>query len=131
MNNISIRKILMFFIIFGLSVAVCEAQSFKRYSVRHPGRSMNRKTPKRAKEVKIREPRKVEKAKRIQQAKEKQNDEDYKQFVRENRKRSIEIQTPEVQERMRQNIKDAEENYKIKKKRNTAGMKRAGRKYRR
>jgi hypothetical protein len=130
MNNLSIRKFLLFFFILSLSVAVSEAQSFKRNPPKHYGRGLIRKSPGRAKNIKIKEPRTVEKAKKKQAAREKQLKQDYAEFVKNNRKRSIEMQTPEVQARMTQNIKDADANYKAKKKRIASGSKKAGKKYR-
>jgi hypothetical protein len=131
MNNLSVRKFLLFALLFSLSVAVIEAQSFKRYPTRHPGRSLTRKTPGKSKEVKIREPKAVEKAKNKQAAKEKQQDQDYANYVKDNRKHFLEIQTTDVQARVKQNRKDSEANYKAKKKKNASGMKKAGKKYRR
>ncbi|MCJ7448333.1 MAG: hypothetical protein MUO72_11635 [Bacteroidales bacterium] len=132
MNNLSIRKFLLFVLLFSLSVAVCEAQSFKRYPTRHPGRSLSRKSPGgRSKDVKIREPRSVEKAKNKQAAKEKQYKQDYSNSIKDNRKYFLEIQTPEVQARMKENRKNADATVKAKKKKNASGMKKAGKKYRR
>jgi hypothetical protein len=132
MNNLSIRKFLLFALLFSLSIAVCEAQSFKRYPTRHPGRSLSRKSPGgRSKEVKIREPRAVEKAKKKQLNKVKQQDKDYSNYIKGNRKHFLEIQAPDVQARIKQNRKNAEATYKAKKTKNTSGMKKAGKKYRR
>jgi len=132
MNNLSGRKFLLVALLFSLSVAVSEAQSFKRYPTKHPGRSLSRKSPGgRSKEVKIREPRAVEKAKKKQLNKVKRQDQDYANYVKDNRKHFLEIQTTDVQARVKQNRKDSEANYKAKKKKNTSGMKKAGKKYRR
>jgi len=131
MNSLSIRKLLFTALILSIFVSVSEAQSFKRHPVRHPGRSLTRKTPGRSKEVKIREPRAVEKAKKKQLNKVKQQDRDYANYVKGNRKHFLEIQTPDVQARIIQNRKDAEASYKAKKKTNASGMKKAGKKYRR
>jgi hypothetical protein len=70
------------------------------------------------------------KAKRQQDKKLRKQKRDYGKFVEGSRKRSIEIQTPEVQERMKQNNKNADANYKIKKKKTAAKSRKAGRKYR-
>jgi transcriptional regulator of nitric oxide reductase len=78
-----------------------------------------------------REPRAVVRAKKKQEAKDRQLKKDYEKFVKDNKKRSFEIQTPEVQERMKQNQKDADAKYKAKKKANTAKTKRAAKKYKR
>jgi len=77
-----------------------------------------------------REPRAARKARLKQEAKDRQLKKDYEKFVKNNQKRSIEIQSPEVQERMKQNVKDANSKYKAKKKSNKSTTKRAARKYR-
>lgn len=75
------------------------------------------------------EPKAAKKARKKQEAKKKQQKKDYADFVKANQKRSVEIQTPEVQERMKQNLKDADSKYKNKKKVNTSRTKKAGKKY--
>lgn len=75
------------------------------------------------------EPKAAVKAKKKQEAKEKKKKKDYAEYVKGNQKRSIEIQTPEVQERMKQNVKDANSKYKARKKSNANRTKKAGRKY--
>ena len=75
------------------------------------------------------EPKAARKARKKQEAKEKKQDKEYENFVRNNQKRSIEIQTPEVQERMKQNVKDANAKYKARKKTNASRSKKTGRKY--
>ncbi len=69
------------------------------------------------------------KAKRMQDAKLRKQKRDYGKFVESSRKRSIEIQTPEVQTRMKQNNKNADATYKLKKKKTASKTRKAGRKY--
>ncbi len=85
--------------------------------------SKNRKT-------KIKKPMSVKKAQRLQALREKKLEREYKRTIKENRKRSLEIQTPEVRERMKQNIKDANARYKNKRKTNTSRTKKVKKKYR-
>lgn len=75
------------------------------------------------------EPKGAVRAKKKQEAKKKKEKKDYANYVKENQKRSIEIQTPEVQERMKQNVKDANSRYKTKKKTNINRTRKTGRKY--
>jgi HD superfamily phosphohydrolase len=75
------------------------------------------------------EPKAAKKARLKQAAKDKKLKKDYEKFVKNNQKRSIEIQTPEVQARMKQNQKDANSQYKAKKKNNSTRTRKAGRKY--
>ena len=75
------------------------------------------------------EPKVVMKAKEKQEADEKKRERDYKQFVKENRQHALDIQTPEVRERMKQNRKEANINYKNKKKMISSKDRKNGRKY--
>jgi len=82
------------------------------------------------KKTKLKKPVSAEKAQKQAEAKDKQRRKESEQYIKENRKRSIEIQTPEVQARMKQNVKDANASYKAQKKSNASRTKKAGRKYR-
>jgi len=79
--------------------------------------------------TKLRKPMSVKRARRLQAKKEKKLKRDSEKFIKENHERSLEIQTPEVRERMKQNVKDANTRYKNKKKTSTSRTKKAGRKY--
>ena len=71
----------------------------------------------------------VKKAQRLQARKEKKLKRDYEKAIKENRERSLEIQTPEVRERMKQNLKNSNTRYKDKRKTNTSRTKKAKRRY--
>lgn len=86
--------------------------------------------PPQKKKVKIKKPVSAQKAQKQAEAKDKQRRKDSDRYIEENRKRSIEIQTPEVQARMKQNVKDANAQYKAKKKNNSTRTRKAGKKYR-
>ena len=58
------------------------------------------------KQVKVKEPRSVTKAKKKQEANERKLKKDYAASIKRSQKRTIEIQTPEVQARMKQNQND-------------------------
>ena len=73
--------------------------------------------------------RSVRKAKQQQALKEKNRKKEYAEFVKENRKRSYEIQTDEVKERMKANRKNTKKSYAEKKKKNANAGKRASKKY--
>ena len=81
------------------------------------------------KEVKVKEPRTVLKAKKKQEANDENLKKSMRQSVKRSQKRTIDIQTPEVQARMKQNQKDSASRDKVKKKKVTAGTKKAGKKY--
>ena len=74
------------------------------------------------KKVKVKEPRSVHKAKRKQEKNEKRLKKEYAESVKKSRKRAYDIQSPEVQERMKQNEKDTAIRDKEKKK-NTKALK--------
>jgi len=81
------------------------------------------------KEVKVKEPRSVLKAKRKQEANDRRLEKNYEKSVRKSQKRTIDIQTPEVQARMKQNKKDTIVRGKEKKKKVKANSQKAGKKY--
>jgi long-subunit fatty acid transport protein len=81
------------------------------------------------KEAKVKEPRSVLKAKKQQEANDKKLKKDYEKSIRQSQKRTIDIQTPEVQARMKQNKKDSAVRDKAKKKKVKTGTKKAAKKY--
>ena len=89
------------------------------------GRTLN------TKDKKIRESRSITKAKKKLESKEKKRDKEYAEFVKSSRKRAVKIQSPEVQARMIENRKQADINYKTKRKESAVNSKKAGRKYKR
>ncbi|MBP1674433.1 MAG: hypothetical protein H6Q24_571 [Bacteroidetes bacterium] len=127
MKNFPVKKLILLFLLLSLTVSVCEAQRYKR-STGNPerilfGKSLNTKN------VKYRESRAVVRAKKKQEANHRRQDKEYKAFVKENRKRAVKIQSPEVQARMLENRKEADLKYKEKDKRVSKSSKKAGRKY--
>ncbi len=123
------RKLLFSIFIFSLTIGTCNAHILKKNTSGKAeidlfGRSFgNKKSPK------AKEPRSVLKAKRKQEAKEKKRDSDYEKLIKKSQKRTFDIQTPEVQARMKQNKKDYTTRDKAKKKRVKAITKKAGKKY--
>lgn len=127
MKDFSFQKLLYIFLILFCSVSVCEAQRYKK-NIRNPERelfkkSLNNKT------VKYRESPSIVRAKRKQAANEKKLDKEYDAHVKESRKRSVEIQSPEVKARMLENRKESDLKYKEKKKNRTERSKKTARKY--
>jgi preprotein translocase subunit SecF len=121
MNKLSMTKFLVFVMVFSFSVTLCEAQK--------QGRGLFSKSPNKKKTVKVKGPVTVKASKKKQEANDKKLKKEYSQYVKKNQKRSIEIQTSEVQDRMKQNIKDSDSRYKAKKKNNSARTRKAGKKY--
>jgi len=127
MNRLSSLKSLLFAIIFIVTAGIC-------YSTPSEGRSsISNVVPEalpQQKKAKLKRPVSAEKAQKKAEAKDKARRKDSEKYIEENRKRSIEIQTPEVQERMKQNVKDANARYKARKKTTASRTRKAGRKYR-
>jgi hypothetical protein len=127
MKNFQVKKILLLLLLLSVPALMCEAQRSRR-GAGNPervlfGKSLNTKN------VKYRESRAVTKAKRKQEANKRRQDKEYYAYVKEGRKRAVKIQSPEVQERMLANRKEANLKYKEKSKRVSKSSRQAGRKY--
>jgi len=131
MRILPISRIVIFIVILSSMVTLCEAQSFKRPAAPRQGKNVMKRSPAKKRQVKIKEPRVAVKARKKKEADERKRTRDYKKYVKANRQRSLEIQTPEVRARMKQNMKNARDNYKLKKKNIIANSRKSGRKYRR
>lgn len=125
MNNLSMNKLFLLMFILSLSIGSGNAQIFHK----DPEKKLFGKSLGNKKEAKIKEPRVVLKAKKEQEAKEKKLKKDNAKSVKMSQKRTIDIQTPEVQARMKQNKKDSDIRDKAKKKKATSTTKKAGKKY--
>jgi hypothetical protein len=130
MNNLPFKRFITSLLVLVFAIPVCQAQSFDRPPAPRQQKSSSHKGPLKHKTVKVKGPRAVEKSKKEQEAKQGKLKKDYGKYVKKNQKRSIEIQSPEVKARMKQNIKDADASYKTKRKNSAARTRRAGRKYR-
>jgi hypothetical protein len=126
MNNIHLRKLLPVLIFLLLTSGSCSIHLFHK----NPERALFGKTQRSNKEPKVKEPRRVLRAKSKQEANERRLDRNYDKSIKRSQKRTIDIQTPEVQERMKQNKKDYKIRDKEKRKKTEASTKKAGQKYR-
>lgn len=127
MENFTTKNVILLAILFCITISGCEAQRYKR-SIRNPerdlfGKSLNTKN------VKYREAPSIVKAKKKQAAKKEKLKKEYSATIKENRKRAVKIQSPEVKERMINNRKQSDLNYKNKKKKMEKNSKRTGKKY--
>jgi len=125
MNNISWRRIFLFIFLLSLLIGSCNAQIFHK----NPEKQLFGKTLGKKKEAKVKEPRSVLKAKRKQEANDRKLQKEYEKKVKRSQKRTIDIQSPEVQTRMKQNKKDITKRDKEKKKKVRASTRKAGEKY--
>lgn len=130
MNQLSTLKYLLAILVLFLAVSVCNAYPVISGNVPGEKGEMITFPQSRKKKSKIKKPMSAEKAQKEADAKDKKRKKDSEKYIKENQKRSIEIQTPEVQERMKLNVKDANARYKAKKKNSTTRTKKAGKKYR-
>jgi hypothetical protein len=127
MKNLQVKKLIQLLLIISLSFSVCEAQKSKG-KINNPeralfGKSLNTKT------VKYRESPSIVRAKKKQAKKEKKLKKEYEAYIKAERKRAVEIQSPEVQTRMNNNRKEADLKYKEKKKRHKQAGRKTGKKY--
>jgi len=123
------RKFFLILFITLLTVGTCNAQIFRKNTARRAERGLFKKSHSKTKEIKVKEPRAVIKAKKKQEANEKRLKREYAKSVKQSQKRAYDIQAPEVQARMRQNKKDAAVRDKAKRKKVQSSSKKAGRKY--
>jgi hypothetical protein len=108
-----------------LAIGSCNAQIFHR----NPEKQLFGKTLGIKKEPKVKESRTVLRAKKKQEVNDRKLKRDYDKSIRRSQKRTIDIQTPEVQKRMKQNKKDYTTRDKEKRKNVKATSRRAGKKY--
>jgi hypothetical protein len=124
------RKFFLFIFFFSLSIGICNAQLLHKNSSRHIEKGLFGKSLNKKKTIKVKEPRTVLKAKKKQEANQKRLKNDYEKSIKRSQKRTIAIQTPEVQDRMKQDQRDFTNRDKAKRKKVKSGTKKARRKYR-
>ena len=119
------RKFFLFLFVLFIAVTSANAQIFHK----DPEKQLFGKTHGSRKETKVKEPRKVLKAKKKQEANDRRLKKEYDKSVKQSQKRTLDIQTPEVKARMKQNKKDYTRRDRAKKKKNKAASKGAEGKY--
>lgn len=77
----------------------------------------------------VKAPGSVSGAKEKQEANDRKLKKDYEKSVKESQKRTVDIQTPEVRARMKQNKKETAARERIKKKKTNTSTRKAGKKY--
>lgn len=125
MNNLSLRKLFPVLLIILLISGSCSIHLFHK----SPERALFGKTHRNKGEAKVKEPRTVLRAKRKQEANDRRLKRNYDKTVKRSQKRAIDIQTPEVQARMKQNKKDYSIRDRKKKKNIETATKEAAKKY--
>ncbi len=117
MNNLSGKKIFFLLFVISFTLVSCNVRIFHR----NPERQLFGKTRHVSKDVKVKEPRKVLEAKKKQEANDKKLQRESEKSIKLSRKRTVDIQTPDVQARMKRDknnleLRDKESAKKKKKK---------------
>jgi hypothetical protein len=126
MNILSGKKLFVLFFSLLIMSVVCEAQVKPGPGIRVPQQQNDRAPKKGTRKVKKTSPAK---SKHDQEVKKRKQNKAYNEYVKANRKRALQIQTPEVRERMKNNRKEANTNFDHKRKRIAGGSRKAARKY--
>lgn len=119
------RKYFLIILVFFLITGNGNAQLFRK----NPEKQMFGKTHMNKKAAKVKEPGSVRRTKRKQERNQRKLDKQYDKSIKQSQRRTIDIQSPEVQARMKQNKKDLTVRDKEKKKKVRNSAKRAGKKY--
>jgi hypothetical protein len=121
----------LFMIVFLLSLGILpgNAQILKKNTSRKAEKELFGKSHGKKKEIKVKESKAVLKAKKKQESNKKKLKRDYDKSIEWSKKRTLEIQTPEVKARMKQDKKDTAKRDKAKKKNIRTKTRKAGKKY--
>jgi|WetSurMetagenome_2_1015567.scaffolds.fasta_scaffold114033_2 hypothetical protein len=114
MRSITLRQLLVFLVIISLNSGIAGALSVRSEI---------------AAETVLMQPRKAKRAQKKQDAKEKKKKQAIKDGSKEAQKRAYDIQSPDVQARMKQNKKDTAARDKEKRKSNRTSTKKGAKKY--
>jgi hypothetical protein len=127
MRHIHKTKLLVIIIFSALLACSCSTGLFSGSAFRRPEKQMagSKRTAPR-----VREPRQVRSAKKKQEKNQDRIKKDYQQFVKTSRKRSYEIQSPDVKERMKRNDANIAARDKNKERKTRAASKTRARKFR-
>ena len=128
MRSIGLKHLVLIVIVLFTASTLVEGQQTSRG--RNPEKSLFGKSRKiKTNTVKVKEPKKVVKAKKDQEKKQEQLKKDYNNYVEESKKSAYDIQSPAVKERMKQNQKDISDREKSKKKGRANATRSGARKY--
>jgi hypothetical protein len=125
MKNLLTRKIYLLVLVLFLAAGSAQGQLFHR----NPEKKLFGKTQMKGSAPKVKESHSVKRAKKQQEANDRKLKKEYAKSVKKSKQRSYDIQTPEVQDRMKQNAKDGKTRDKMKKKKMKDSNRKAGKKY--
>jgi len=125
MNKLSFKYVMLFIFMLSIISFQGNAQIFKK----NPEKQLFGKTNIKKKAPKVRERRSVVRARKQQEANERHLKKESAIAVKKSRKRTYDIQSPDVQERMKQNQKDLTARDKNKRKKVNPEAKKVRKKY--
>jgi hypothetical protein len=129
MNYLCPKNILPVILLAWISLGTCQAQYPGGSHSKNPEKALFGKTLGSHKKSKVKESRAVRKAKKKQEKNQKKIRKDYAKSVEQSRKRAYDIQSPEVQARMKEDKKNIASRDKAKKKHIKTSTRKAGKKY--
>lgn len=122
MNKLYLKSFLLLLLFSTFLMGESNAQLFHK----NPEKQLFGKS---RKEVRIKEPSKAHKAKKAQETKDRKMKKNYDKSIKQSQQRTIDIQSPEVKTRMKNNNKEIVSRDKSHKRKNKSRTKEAGRKY--
>ena len=129
MNRLSVRQLVVIMLVFTVGISVCEAQTSADRAPKPARKGIFGLFSGKKSTGKPKAPKNASQVKKEQEKKKKKSDEDYAKAVKESQKRTIKIQTPDVQDRMKQDKKDTAARDKARKKKTSSANRKSGRKY--
>jgi hypothetical protein len=129
MKGLSIKQLVVFMLVFTVGISVCEAQTSPDRAPKPAGKGFFGLFSGKKSTGKPKAPKNASQVKKEQEKKKKKSDADYAKSIKESQKRTIKIQTPDVQDRMKQNKRDITAREKARKKKTSSATRKAGSKY--
>jgi hypothetical protein len=125
MKRISYRRLILFILVLFIGISYCEAQD----RAPKPKKGLFGFLSGKKKASGVKSPKSASRVQKEQKKKEKKKNLEWAKSVRESQKRTIQIQTPDVQNRMKQDKKDIEAREKARTKKASKATKQGGKKY--
>jgi hypothetical protein len=128
MKGTTFHRLLLMILMIIVSISVCNGQSGISGAAKSPKKGLFGISFGKNRHSNVKAPKTVNQIKKEQELKKKKADADYAKSVKESQKRTIKIQSPAVQERMKQNQKETVSREKAKKRNGSTLAKPANRK---
>ncbi len=123
------KKLFLILIVLFVAAGSADGQIFKKNASRRAEKGLFGKSRSNSRSARIKQPRAVTKAVKKQEANDKKLKSDYDKTIKRSQQRTLDIQTADVQERMKKNQKETIERDKAKKKNTKTATRKAGKKY--